>query len=470
MSKQHAVLVFVSVLLLAGTVQAAGTYEIWTLGSTPNIVQRHNPDGTVAGSGYAVSPNAGDNPLILSPSVSPQILGDIEQGADGRLYLSYGKDNVQGYIARYDRDGTNGDANFVDPPGGDWYRGTSKWYYTIPNLALSSDKIYFSTYLHSGHADTNITYWTKGKKWIMEHNMSDGTAAGRASLGSPSAEDTAMGSMHTDAYDESVSPYAAGGVQSIPGTPADIVIGPAGNMYVVSGGNVYRFNSDGDWYGPGGVGDMSEFLPSAAGGIGSMTIDSSGRIYVAGASGGLVQSAVERWDSDGTTPLPSPGESGAVFLYWTGYNESSMIYPTALALSPDEDILYVAMKGYSATNGGVKSYVVDVGGGTDGDFIATVVTDGINTGNMSRLMIYSVLGPGDANGDGSVDILDLDIVGANWGTGTTWAQGNFDGVGVVDILDLDILGANWGGGEAIPEPATMSLVALGALALIRRKR
>ena len=54
--------------------------------------------------------------------------------------------------------------------------------------------------------------------------------------------------------------------------------------------------------------------------------------------------------------------------------------------------------------------------------------------------------PGDANGDGAVDVGDLGILGVNYGqtTGMTLAQADFTGDGAVDVGDLGILGANWG--------------------------
>jgi hypothetical protein len=55
--------------------------------------------------------------------------------------------------------------------------------------------------------------------------------------------------------------------------------------------------------------------------------------------------------------------------------------------------------------------------------------------------------PGDANGDGSVDVGDLGILAANYGgTGKTWSQGDFNGDGAVDVGDLGILAAHYGQG------------------------
>jgi hypothetical protein len=54
--------------------------------------------------------------------------------------------------------------------------------------------------------------------------------------------------------------------------------------------------------------------------------------------------------------------------------------------------------------------------------------------------------PGDANNDRLVDVGDLGILAANYGTtsGATWSQGDFNGDGLVDVGDLGILAANYG--------------------------
>ena len=71
--------------------------------------------------------------------------------------------------------------------------------------------------------------------------------------------------------------------------------------------------------------------------------------------------------------------------------------------------------------------------------------------------------PGDANGDGKVDINDLTIVLTNYDqTGMTWSQGDFNGDGKVDINDLTIVLTNYGttsgtGLAAVPEPSCVVL-------------
>ena len=93
--------------------------------------------------------------------------------------------------------------------------------------------------------------------------------------------------------------------------------------------------------------------------------------------------------------------------------------------------------------------------------------------------LWITIGPhfGDANEDGCVDGLDYVAWSNNYEPGVlgkTWVQGDFDGSGEVDGLDYVMWSNNYNAGVcppgAIPEPATMALLAIGALALIRRRR
>ena len=76
---------------------------------------------------------------------------------------------------------------------------------------------------------------------------------------------------------------------------------------------------------------------------------------------------------------------------------------------------------------------------------------------------------GDANNDGQVDDTDLTILAGNWQTavGGGWDDGDFDESGFVDDTDLTILAGNWQEGVplaglgAVPEPATLALLAVG---------
>ncbi len=61
-------------------------------------------------------------------------------------------------------------------------------------------------------------------------------------------------------------------------------------------------------------------------------------------------------------------------------------------------------------------------------------------------LVINILGTqyGDANLDGRVSLLDLDILGQNFGQTIGWSGGDFSGDGSVSLIDLDFLGQNFG--------------------------
>jgi uncharacterized protein (TIGR03790 family) len=73
----------------------------------------------------------------------------------------------------------------------------------------------------------------------------------------------------------------------------------------------------------------------------------------------------------------------------------------------------------------------------------------VNTVIGDPLMTWKQVLLGDANLDGRVDVADLSLLGAYWGTtgqsgGYMWSYGDFNGDGVIDVADLSLLGAYWG--------------------------
>ena len=109
--------------------------------------------------------------------------------------------------------------------------------------------------------------------------------------------------------------------------------------------------------------------------------------------------------------------------------------------------------------------------------IDVIVDVGLTEG--FRVYVTGITGSlgGDADGDGDVDAADYIILKTNMGqaSGAELADGDFDKDGDVDWYDLQILQDNYGAGSAgasgtIPEPATLGLLAIGAMAMLRRRR
>lgn len=95
--------------------------------------------------------------------------------------------------------------------------------------------------------------------------------------------------------------------------------------------------------------------------------------------------------------------------------------------------------------------------------------------------------PGDANLTGNVDVGDLTILASHFGrtedsstpsTWIGWQNGDFNGDGVVNVGDLSILAANYEATTSgipvnshdIPEPASLSILAMGAVLMITRRK
>jgi hypothetical protein len=88
---------------------------------------------------------------------------------------------------------------------------------------------------------------------------------------------------------------------------------------------------------------------------------------------------------------------------------------------------------------------------------------------------------GDTNGNDIVDDYDYDNLVAQFGGPPGAESADFNNDGVVDLIDFSLQRENFGFGvspaapdvgslAAVPEPATLSLLALGAVAMLKRRR
>jgi len=117
----------------------------------------------------------------------------------------------------------------------------------------------------------------------------------------------------------------------------------------------------------------------------------------------------------------------------------------------------------SFNDAGQLAFSLDFLDGTWGVFIA----------NIEDILI------GDITDDGLVGADDLDILLANWGDAVgsgagAMNSGDLSGDGVVGQADLNILLGAWGDGTPpevnIPEPSALSLLSIGVLSMLRRRR
>ena len=89
--------------------------------------------------------------------------------------------------------------------------------------------------------------------------------------------------------------------------------------------------------------------------------------------------------------------------------------------------------------------------------------------------IISIIGSGDANGDGVVSAADFASIQANFGDADNEGiLGDANGDGVVSAADYASIQINFGsnaaGAEVVPEPATIFVMACGMVGIFRRRQ
>ncbi len=138
----------------------------------------------------------------------------------------------------------------------------------------------------------------------------------------------------------------------------------------------------------------------------------------------------------------------------------------------------------SGINGLNVGYAVNGSYGYQGELCELIVFEGLLSQTELEAVEQELMArwgmaaqvPGDATGDGIVNVSDLGVLATNYGAGSGfgWSEGDFTGDGFVDVDDLGVLATYYGTGtaaQAVPEPSSLVLLAgLSLLVAFRRNR
>ncbi len=181
------------------------------------------------------------------------------------------------------------------------------------------------------------------------------------------------------------------------------------------------------------------------------------------------------------------GDVDELFAVWNlesmvGYT-AELVISSPTALSGDTTELSLLDGSGTASAGGSVPQTARLSTSTAGVFqslweieVSDEPLAGASTGTLEVELVGTVWVPGDFDLDLDVDVNDLLTWQGGYGTsdGATHSDGDADGDGDVDVNDLLMWQGNYSpggsGGQPTPEPATLGVLALGGMALLRKKR
>ena len=239
----------------------------------------------------------------------------------------------------------------------------------------------------------------------------------------------------------------------------------------------------GTWSASSHVFTVSAVVAGAAGTPVAINPSKEQRVLISGAgtSVGASFSATASTSTIGLTALPTSSTALSSLASRLGGGESVLSDWTFLSANyASGNPVYLSL----SIAGGYSHNDFDVWDYNGVAWAALAANDFVFDGSFASFTAYALNGysyavtgvallPGDANGDGKVDINDLTIVLANFGksTGMSWSSGDFNNDGKVDVNDLTIVLANYGqtagaaGMAAVPEPTTVTVLPASAVCL-----
>lgn len=201
----------------------------------------------------------------------------------------------------------------------------------------------------------------------------------------------------------------------------------------------------------------------------------------------------ERYIRDPSYGLAFPFAPGAVFHTWESFNAYTFQGSNDVPSPMWQGLVaqWIA-RGGSAGVGNVQEPTANPFNVTNEDLLFEKLLDGftwaeavwyatpqlsyVNTAVGDPLMAWRQWLPGDYDLDHDVDMFDLAAVKVAYGKAAGedgydfWADMDADGdVDMFDLAEVKFCYTGSGGGGLVPEPAVLSLLALGAAALLRRR-